>query len=237
MLLTKNISTFEHGSPEWFEARKSKFTSSEIHLLMGKKEFTEAALSYIYRKVGEDITGIPVTKEIETEATAHGNVYEPEAIRKYGRLKGLDYVITQKLVFDSNPFFSTTPDFLQLESAAINENKEPGYNVTPGEVKCPFTYDAFISLSLCETPLQLKEYKPQYYWQLLDQMLICGSLKGVFVIYHPDFAKASFKEIEFRKLFKDDSGNYPIKKDIDLLQERKLLAVKKFKEVKEKLLS
>lgn len=235
MLLTKNISNFVHGSPEWFEARKARFTSSEIYLLMGKKEFTEGALSYIYRKVGEDITGIPITKEIETEATAHGNIYEPEAIRKYGRLNNLDYVITQKLVFDNNPYFSTTPDFLQLESVAVNDNKENGYHVIPGEVKCPFTYDAFISLSLCDTPLELKDYKPQYYWQLLDQMLVCGSLKGKFIVYHPDFNKASFKEIEFRKLFKDSEGNYPLKNDMDQLQKRKLLAVEKFNQVKQKL--
>jgi hypothetical protein len=229
MLLTKNITNFLHGSDEWFESRKARFTSSENYLLIGDP-FTKQALSYIYRKVGESITGVAIRKEIETEATIHGNVYELEAIRKYGQKKGLEYVITQKMILDENPMFSSTPDFIQIVSET-----EGGYNVITGEVKCPFTYESFISLSLCETPADLKKQYPQYYFQVLDQMLVCGTLKGVFLVYHPQFGKAALKEIEFRAMEKI-GDKYPINDDLKTLKDRKNLAVDKFHEVRNRLL-
>lgn len=235
MLLKSNISAIEHGSDAWFLARCARFTSSENFNLMGIDKFlTTGCLSYIYRKVGEGISGIPVRKELETEATAHGNIYELEAIRKYALSKGLQFVVVRKFIYDPNTQFGCTPDFIIVESESINKLS---YNVITGEVKCPPTYDNFVAISLCDHPLELKRIKPAYYWQCIDQLDECGTLRGVFVAYHPDFGEAQLKEIPFRVMWKDSAtGKYPIQEDLNLLKKRKDMAVEEYNQIKAKLL-
>lgn len=231
MLLKTHISNISHGSEDWVQVRSSRFTSSEIHFLCDKEGIGKGGMSYIYRKVGEHISGVPIRKEIDTEATVWGNIYEPEAIRKYGRKHNLEFLITQKLIFDPNGRFSSTPDFLEVESET--EEKE-GYNVTTGEVKCPLTYDAFIALCLCDTPADVKKTEKKYYWQTLDEMENCGSVKGKLVIYHPHFGEHSLKEIVFRKFEKID-GIRVLENEMIFLNQRKNEALIKFEEIKKKL--
>ena len=82
MLKKESITPVIMGTDEWFAGRLGRFTSSEIYHLMGAKGIGEGGLSYIYRKVGEEICGIPQRREISTEATEHGNLYETENLRK-----------------------------------------------------------------------------------------------------------------------------------------------------------
>jgi len=234
MLLKSNISSIQHGSDEWFMARCSRFTSSENYNLVGEKFLTAGCLSYIYRKVGEGISGIPVRKEIETEATAHGNIYEPEAIRKYAVSKGLQFVVTRKFIYNPNTQFGCTPDFIIVESESTDKL---AYNVITGEVKCPPTYDNFVAISLCDHPLELKKIKPAYYWQCIDQLDECGTLRGIFVAYHPDFGEAQLKEIPFRVMWKDQNGKFPIQEDLTLLRQRKQMAVEEYNKITAKLLT
>src|SRR5258707_6629249 len=148
MLLKSHITNIEIHSDAWFAGRLAKFTASEIHHLMGEKPFTQGALSYIYRKVGEELSGLPCRDEVDTNATRHGNLYEPEAIQKFGEREGLQFVVTQKLIHNPETRFSCTPDALIINKENIDELS---YNVSTLEVKCPSSYDAYISLCLCET--------------------------------------------------------------------------------------
>src|SRR5882762_11739719 len=131
MLLKSQISNIAIGSEEWHKARRARLTSSEIHCLMGEKPFTQGAMSYLYTKVGEEISGVSDRSEIETEGTAHGLVYEPEAVRKYGERKGYKFLVTQKLIIDPLQPYSCTPDFLIVTSESTDNT---AYNVIPGEV-------------------------------------------------------------------------------------------------------
>jgi len=235
MLYESHVTDIAANTDEWRRARLGRFTSSEIHNLMGEKVWTQKALSYIYRKVGESITEDSTQKELSNEAVIWGNANEAEAIRKYGRTIGMEFKNTQRFICDPDSIFGCTPDFLIVESPTKDEKTgEPGYNVITGEVKCPFTYEAFIALSLLETPLDLKKNNPEYYWQVLDEMANCGTLRGLFIVYHPQFGSASLKVLEFKAMQVYD-GKRVINDDLGLLKERKKLAVIKFNEVKNKL--
>ena len=221
MLLKSNISKIEVHSEEWHSGRLAKFTASEMHNLMGEKFFTTGAKSYIYRKVGEEMTGIPCRDEVDTPATRHGLIHENEAIRKYGQSVGLEFVIVQKLIFSPDGRCGCTPDFLIVH----NESEDKlSYNVSTGEVKCPPTFDAYISLFMCDSPEDVLAYSKAYFWQVIDQMDNCDALRGYLVVYHPDFRAGNMKVIEFRKI--------NLVKYFVLLKERKAMAIQKFEEVR-----
>lgn len=223
MLNKNHISPIEIFSPEWFNFRLGRLTSSNIHAIIGG---SVGAHSYIYSKVGEELTGISLAQEYDTDGMRHGNAYEVEAINKFGVYKGIEFMITQKLIGDPATKFSCTPDAIIVNSVGFDE---ASYNVSTVEVKCPLTYNAFISLALCDTPQDLKSESKQYYWQVLDQMDVCDALVGYFVCYHPNFKEGKMNVIEFRKI--------NLLEDFKLLRQRKTWALEVFQATKEKLLS
>lgn len=224
MLDKRAITKVHIHSEEWFKERLGKFTASEIHYLMGDKQWSEGALSYIYLKVGEDVSGLPCRDDVDTNTTRHGNLYEPEALKLFAEDKGLKFLVTQCLVSPPDSRFSSTPDGL-----IIKGETDTHYNVETVEVKCPYSYDAYIRLFLCNTPEDVKKEEKKYYWQVLDQMDNCGALRGYLVVYQPAFRAGSKKIIEFRKI--------DLLKEFDFLQGRKKAAEIKFNEIRDKLLS
>jgi len=230
MLLKSKISQITINTEEWLQERLSRFTSSENHFLMGEKPFTQGALSYIYRKVGESLSGVAERNSIENEATTHGNVFEPEALRKYQQKFGVQFLVTQKMIIGANEQFSSTPDAIQI----LSETSDGlGYRVKPIEVKCPLTYAAYVELFLCDTPLDVWRVEKKYYVQVLDQIDNCGALEGELVVYHPSFRTGQMKVIPFR-IMEKVGNEYPLKNDLDLLRKRKLMAIEKFNQIKDK---
>ena len=233
MLKKVQISPFEAYSDPWYEARLGKFTSSRIYTLMGETPNTAGALSYIRQKVGEELTGEAADKEIDTDATRWGHFYETEAIRKFAQAMELDFVVVQHLIMDLKRRCASTPDFL----IPLRESPDhTEYEVEPGEVKCPPTYDAYISLFECDTPQQLKKVKKEYYWQTLDQMEECGATRGHFVIYHPKFKVGNRKNIVFdamQQIKTEKRPYWPLKDDLNLLRERKDWAEREFNRIRE----
>lgn len=226
MLLKKNISNIRIHSDEWFSARLGKFTASEIHCLMGDKPFTQGAISYVYRKVGEEVSGIVAKDEIDNSSTRHGLLHEPDAIRLFGQKMGLKFVVTQCLITEPNSRFGCTPDLIIPVSYSASKK---AYNVITGEVKCPISYDAYIGLFMCDTPEDVKKEDKRYFWQVIDQMHNCDCLKGYLIVYHPFFKAGQMKIIEFRKLH--------LIAEFKLLEERKKMAEQKFIEVRAKLMA
>lgn len=230
MLHKDHISNVKIYSDEWQLTRRGKFTSSRLFALMGEKPFTTGAMTYIYHKVGEEMTGHIVAEDdqmIEDENTAWGNTYEPEAIRLFQRLKSVQYLASQKLIFNPNKRYSSTPDAIWIHGICLNEVE---YNVSTLEVKCPRKFHRFIPLQRCKTPENLKDYSKMFYWQVIDQMWNCGSAVGYFMAYHPQFPDpAKYRIIEFRKI--------DLWADFKLLDERKRSAEVKFDQIKAELLA
>lgn len=238
MLLKYKISKIQMLSEEWYDARKAKFTSSEIHFLANDKFFTTGCQTYIYRKVGEDITGKSIKSDIDTDATRWGNVEEANAVIKFGQYAKLDFIVCQQLITEEGSRYGSTPDGLIVRKESACGTK---YDVSTVEVKCPPTYANYIGLALCETPQDLKYENRCYYWQVLDQMLMCDCLIGYFIVYHPEFRQGNMRIIEFRKM--QETGieygkpvAYPIAKDMKFLETRKEEACKKFDEVRSRII-
>jgi hypothetical protein len=237
MLAKARISKIKILSDEWFDSRLGKFTSSEIHFLMNDKFLTTGMYSYVFRKVGEVLTGESVKGEIETDAMRWGAAEEANAVKKFAIHYGISQIVCQQLITEPGSRFGSTPDGIIVHGESTDQLK---YDVSTVEVKCPPTYASYIGLALCETPQNLKWESRQYYWQVLDQMDNCDCLNGYFVAYHPKFKQGGMRIIEFRKMQEwgvEDGKKiqYPIVKDIALLKARKQLAVEKFDEIKEKL--
>ena len=231
MLAKSKISNIEIGSEEWHKARLAKFTSSEIHNLIGT-----GFLKYVRMKVGEHMTGKSCKQEVNTEAVWHGNLYEPEALRLFGQMMGIEFLFTQRLITEDGGRFGCTPDALILVRESPDGSQ---YEVEPVEVKCPPTYDNYLALYECETPQDLKDTDKKYYWQVIDQMDNCEALTGHFAAYHPDFKKGNMKHIKFEVnlpfIGKLGAKVFPIFDDLKLLRAKKKEAEIKFNELIDKL--
>jgi hypothetical protein len=239
MLKKSNISPIKAQSEEWFTARLAKFTSSEIHYLTYPTGLTDGSLSYIRRKVGEELTGKPCRDEILTPAMLHGHLHEAAAVRKFGQKLELEFIVIQQLIIEPETRFGGTPDGLIVLRVSPDGLE---YEVETVEVKCPPSFDAYIGLFECDTPADVKKEKREYYWQVLDQMLLCGAKRGHFVIYHPDFKAGNHKSITFNPLDPvwDDKlkkKTFPIHTDLKLLRDRKQEAVVKFEQIRSKLMA
>lgn len=229
MLHKDHISQIQIYSPEWDQARLGRFTSSRIHFLMSPKGFGDGAETYIYHKVGEELTGRTTAEDdqIEDENTLWGLENEPAAIRKFHDIKQVEFLVTQKLIFAPGKRFSSTPDAIWIHSIFANQFE---YNVSTLEVKCPRKFHRFIKHFKCKTPEDIKSRSPIYYWQVLDQMDNCGSAIGYLFFFHPLFPEGcNFRLIEFRKI--DLWG------DFKLLKDRKQQAVDEFDALRTELLN
>ncbi len=224
MLHKSNITKIQAGTTEWRELRLGKFTSSDIHLLMGTKGIGKTGLDYIYRKVGESITGRSDEKEYGfVEQMEHGLKHEALAVREFANSRKADFIVVQTTVNAPNSMFLSTPDSVLVLSETTDEL---GYNVETLEVKCPFKFHTYIQQRMCVTPQDLKKTFENYYWQVLDQMLVCGASVGYFYTYNPDFPEGNRGHtITFRQVEVWD--------DMKLLQKRKAEAAEKFKEIKQ----
>lgn len=232
MLLKSRISKIEIHSDEWFEKKLGKLSSSEIHFIAGSSFWTTGCQTYIYRKVGERVTNkSAVSSDYDqssmVSAMRWGNEYELEAVRRFAKFKELPFIVYQKLILEETGMFGSTPDGLIINKESSDRLE---YDVSTIEVKCPPTYHNYIRLALCKTPQDIKRESAQYYWQVLDQMLICQSMYGYFIVYHPDFKQGNMNVVEFRKMQKVD-GAYPLVEDLKFLAIRKQMAIDKFNEV------
>lgn len=227
MLHKSWISNIQIYTEQWDEIRRGRFTSSRIiAILSEKKELGEGAMTYIYQKAGEKVTGRTLADEneeiIEDENTAWGLENEVAALNLFGVVMKIKYLVVQKIIFDPNGNESSTPDALWIVDSSVI--KEDCYNVATVEVKCPRKYHKFFPLYDCDTPEKLRKHEKKYYFQVLDQMLVCGASIGYFVCYHPLFPPGkNIRIIKFNKLELWD--------DFRFLEHRKKLALEKYREI------
>lgn len=225
MLKKSHISSIQIYTTDWDEARKGRFTSSKMSNLTGEKLYSDGAMSYLYQKVGESVTGKVATEDeqIEDENTEWGRTYEPMAINTFGKHMGIEFLVTQKLIMNPEGRFSSTPDAIWVHGESVLKSDE--YNVSTLEVKCPRKFPRFIPLHQCKTPADLKKYSKHYYWQTIDQMHQCDSATGYFMCFHPLFPEGkNFRIIQFNKVELWD--------DFKFLTQRKKIYEDKFWELR-----
>lgn len=227
MLLKEHITQFLHGSDEWKAQRIAKFTASKAYELCKPKGIS---IGYIRDKVGEYFTGISSEREIDTSATMHGTAYEPDAIRRFGALKNIDFLITQKMIWEPGSMFSATPDAIWVQSPELSGK---GYYVRCAEIKCFPTYRNYIQMATCKTAKDVEKENEEVFYQVIFQMIECDCLVGYAVFYHPDFPPSSaLRVIEFNQHLDPF-----VREKVKLLRDRKIEALKMFNAIKEDMLS
>lgn len=213
MLEISKISYIDAYGEAWKKERRGKISASLASKLVGdnsdKGKFKQTAITYIEGLAGERITGTAAKADFHTDYTDYGNSMEMEAIEYFCKVKGKSILRgsengdSHKLIH-LDDYVCCTPDALVL--MAKNEKDifdETGtkMKVAPLETKCPPVLHRFIKLYKCTTPLELKDTAPDYFYQVILQMVCCNSLLGYFAAYNPNFPEGKkMRIIEFKKM-------------------------------------
>lgn len=206
-------------------ARLGKFTASRISCCMMPKGIGDGGLSYIRSRIWEDLSGVTSDKDVSTEEMQWGLEYERTALKEFGELKGLDYILTQRLVFEPGTKFGCTPDGLWVKSESSDKLS---YEVSTIEVKC-YQPANHMKCVVCATPEEIRDKDFSAYCQTIMQMDECGALVGYLCYFNPMLNHGRLRVIEFRKI--------NLVPDFKLLNERKVEIIKKYEQEKEILLN
>ena len=225
MLHISLITKIPQGTQEWLDYKLGLFSSSQIGKLCNPKGFGEGGESYIYKKACESITGKSDEKEYGfIEQLARGVRLEGEALQEYISTYEIEFYVGQQLIHEKRTMFCSSPDSI-IPVDVINDAE---YIVETVEAKNPQSYAEYTKQRLCKTPEHFRDKYPLYYWQVLDQMLVCGANIGHFYTYHPEFPEGNRgHRITFKKV--------PLWDDFTFLSKRKSEAVEMFNDVKLKL--
>ena len=168
------MNQYEQGSQEWLDARKGRFTSSEIYRLMTDPrtkaakeagELSEGAKTYCFEKACAMAFGWEQPFD-GNAATEHGNEWEPVALKHYEDMQ--EFTTVERTGFI--PYGDNTGGSLD----AIEDGKRII------EVKCPHNQLNFYKF------VADGEYPKQYYYQMQHLMAITGTKEARLVYFLPD---------------------------------------------------
>jgi hypothetical protein len=179
------IEAQEQRSNQWRDARVGKFTGSEVWKLLTEPrtkaakeagDWSDTAMTYIKTKVGEELTGMihetgpayPLVWGEEQEENAK-NFYETrfeQKIRKAGFIAFTDHS-------------GCTPDGYVGNSVV--------------ELKCPYNSTNHVEYLTWQNYLDLKDNKPEYWYQIQTEMLFAKMNKGLFISFDPRMIKDEHK--------------------------------------------
>jgi hypothetical protein len=188
------------------QKRIGRFTASEIHKLMGVKGFGNTGETYIYEKVAEKLTGVPVKDEFSSAATSWGVEHEHEAKLYFQAATGLEIQESDTLelpefnlagtpdggVKNANDFLNLRPEyFWQLELPEFNLAGTPmGVAIKANcgfEIKCPFNSGNHLKNLQMKNATDLLNLRPEYFWQCIAGMWLTGFNSWKFCSYDPRF--------------------------------------------------
>jgi len=208
--MEKNI--VEQRSQEWFEMRKGKITSSEIHKIMGGKtvnDLTETAKTYLLEKVSETYGGF--AQLAQGAALEWGTELEPLAIEKYS--ERLNLQVDKASFIPVGDYFGGSPDGLVPPEGII-------------EVKCPYNSSNHFKHGLIKIPEDFKKIAPNYYYQCLSNMICAEAQWCDFISFDPR-VDPKYEMFVFR--FNRDE------KEAEYVVEKVKVAANYIKELKEKI--
>ena len=186
-------------SSVWFDARKGRFTASDIHKLLGVRGLGQTGESYIFEKAVEEVFGLDEEDSFVSIDMQRGVTLEPLAFRKFKELKEIDFLDVQETTFF--PYGShagASPDGLVGNDAIL-------------EIKCPRPTKFFNLVAK-----GIEAIDKEYIAQMQMQMLCTNSVKAYFFNYIIFNGKEMWHEIEVER---DE-------KMIDLIKERIEEAIK-----------
>lgn len=180
------------GSPEWYEERLGKFTSSKAScLLVSSKSpgqvFGEGAWTYIYEKIYELATGLVADEFDGNDATDWGLAHEPDADEMYCHIKKLK---TEECGFVKyNDAFGGSPDRL-VGTDGITE------------IKCPKNGTNHMKFLDIESADDFKSDYKKYYTQIQGNLLATKREWCDFISFDPR-PKIEPLQIKIIRIYRD----------------------------------
>lgn len=179
--MVKAIPQGNQRTPEWYEARRGKFTSSEIWKLVTEPrskaakeagELSQTAESYIMEVYAEIITG--VSADSSSASMQWGIDHEDAAKQVYTSRTNKEIIPCSFIEF--NQFTGGSPDGLIAETGMI-------------EIKCPYNSGVHAKnlINSKNTALDFKANYKEYYWQVQSNLMVTGRAWCDFVSYDPRF--------------------------------------------------
>lgn len=202
----------EQRSQEWFNMRRGKITSSEIHKIMGGRtifDLTDTAKTYLLEKVSESLGGF--AQSAMGAALDWGTDLEPLAIEMYSQIKG--YPVEKASFIPVGDYYGGSPDGLVQPDGII-------------EVKCPYNSANHFKHGLIKTPEDFKRIAPNYYYQCISNMICAEARWCDFISFDPRVGE-EYQTFVFRLELNQSEADYMAKK-IET-------AVEYVKELKEKI--
>ena len=195
----------EQRSEAWFEIRKAKVTSSEIHKIMGRGDFSETAKTYLLEKVCELYGG--VTEPAVGAALNWGTDLEPIAIDYYQEKTGLK--VDKASFIPAGDFYGGSPDGIITTGGII-------------EVKCPFKSANHFKHGMINTAAKFRKVAPNYYYQCISNMICAEATFCDFVSFDPR-VQDDYKMFIFRLELEEE--------EVKFVKERIELAIRYMKEL------
>ena len=169
---------------------KNKTTVTDLSLL------SDGAMTYIYEKIAEELTGLPAKNDMRSDATDWGNEWEGEARKMYERVFKVKIEQVGNIVL--SPRISGSPDGLIGDAGGI-------------EIKCPYIMSNHVQNLLISNAIDLKEIHPKWYWQIQDLLYITNRKWWDWLSFHPYFEGA--KKMHVVRIYRNplDIENITIK--------------------------
>jgi len=157
----------EQGSSEWLAERSGKVSAScfcNILTSKGAKTTGETRKKYLYKLVGERISGEP-EETFKNEWMQRGNDLEPEARETFERKTGLFVAQVGMVYLDERRTISCSPDGIIGDDSGL-------------EIKCP-------KLSTHIDYIITDKLPTAYVQQVQGSMMVCNRQSWNFMSYHP----------------------------------------------------
>lgn len=191
---TAITSIITQGSPEWYQIRLGKFTSSEIHRLMTEPKLaadkkagnlSDGAMTYVLEKVHEQLTGEPASS-FDSMATVWGVQNEPLARAWYEKLT--DCKVTEAGFEMISESYGGSADGLVDFAQGVHDNGGI-------EIKCPFKGSNHLEHCLISDQEYMKVNFKDHYWQCVSNCFIYGRDWWDFISFDPrlDYDSGFFK--------------------------------------------
>ena len=187
----------EQRSEEWYEIRRGKFTASNIHKLMGVKGLGKTGLTYIDEVVADMLSDESEDERFENKAMRWGTDWEPVAAAWYAKAFNKELEERGFVLYSKDA--GASPDRL-----IVDEKKGI-------EIKCPFNRANHLKHLKLNDASELKAECPEYYWQIMFNILCCDYESWDFVSFDPRY-------IEDLKLFALEVNRND--EDCNLLEQR-----------------
>lgn len=156
--------------------RIGNFTSSEIHKLMSNGKAAgslgKPALTYIQEKNYERKLGLSLGTESNAKPLTWGKFNE---VRVFNML-GEEY----ELVSQETKQHPT----IKCWAGSADCIKHGKVRILP-DIKCCYTRKSFCELLECTDAESLKDYAPEYYWQLVSNAILNDCDAGELIVYMP----------------------------------------------------